>query len=59
MTEQDVDKKVAELVILIRDKYELDTEDKAIVLALVESFQAGVEFGKEIFETIMGGLAGE
>ncbi len=55
MTEQDVEKEVAKLVILIREKYELP-DDKAITLALVEAFQGGVEFGKEIFQKVFEGL---
>lgn len=59
MTQADVDKQVAEMVILIRDKYELDIDNKAIVLALVEAFQGGVEFGREIFKSVMEGLKSE
>lgn len=59
MTEHDVDAEVAKMVMLIRDKYELDTDNKAIVLALVEAFQGGVEFGKKIFEAVMEGIQSE
>lgn len=54
--QEKVDEQVAKMVMDIRDQYELDVNDKAIVGALVTAFQAGVVFGKEIIEKVMGEL---